>query len=111
MQSEKLPVAVGLALLLIVPVDLLVGSAVQEVWQERVGERVLQVEDAAGPAASRRVVYGHGAPLEVVLSCERRRVKWQICNVTFQSVRQSNVAPGRPGSCCALASRRPQTLA
>lgn len=38
MQSKKFPVAVGLALLLIVPVNLLVGSAVEEVGQQRVGE-------------------------------------------------------------------------
>lgn len=70
--------AVGLALLLVVPVDLLVGSAVKEVGQERVGERVLQVEDAAGPAASRRVVYGHRPPLQVVLRGKRCRVTSQI---------------------------------
>ena len=59
--------AVCLALVLVVAVDFLVGRAVQEVRQEGVGEGVLQVEDAARPAATRRVVDGHGAPLELIL--------------------------------------------
>jgi len=70
-QSEELAVAVGLAVLLVVPVDLLVGGAVQEVRQEGVGEGVLQVEDAAGPAAARGVVYGHRPPLQVILKQQK----------------------------------------
>lgn len=73
MQSKQFPVAVGLALLLVVPVDLLVGSAVEEVGQERVREGVLQVKDAAGPAAPRRVVYGHRPPLQIVLRGQETR--------------------------------------
>ena len=67
MQGEELAVAVGLALVLIVAVDLLVGRAVQEVRQQGVRQGVLQVEDAARPAAARSVVDGHGAPLELIL--------------------------------------------
>lgn len=63
MQSKKFTVAVGLALLFVVPVDLLVWSTVKEVGEERVREGVLQVKDTAGPAAPWGVIYGHGPPL------------------------------------------------
>ena len=51
--------AVGLAMLFVVPVNLLIGRTVEEVREEGVGERVLQVEDAAGPAAAWGVVDRH----------------------------------------------------
>ena len=68
MKGENLAVPVGLALVLVVPVDLFVWGAVQQVRQEGVGLGVLQVEDATGPAAPRRVVDGHGPPLQVILT-------------------------------------------
>lgn len=67
MQGEELAMAVGLAVLLIVAVDLLVGGSVQQMGQEGVGDRVLQVKDTAGPAATRSVVYGYGPTLQVIL--------------------------------------------
>lgn len=67
MQSKELAVAAGLPLLLVVPVDLLVGGAVEEVREQHIGEGVLQVKDAARPAATWGVVNGHGPPLQVIL--------------------------------------------
>lgn len=49
----------GLPLVLVVVVNLLVGGSVQQVWEEGIGLGVLQVEDAAGPAAPGRVVDRH----------------------------------------------------
>lgn len=66
-QGEELTVAVGLAVLLVVPVYLLVGGPVKQVGQDGVGDRVLQVKDTAGPAATRSVVYGYGPTLQVIL--------------------------------------------
>lgn len=52
------------------PVDLLVGSTVQKVWEEHVRKGILQVKDAAGPAATGGVVDGHGPPLEIILQTQ-----------------------------------------
>lgn len=62
-QSEQFTVAVALALVLVVPVNLLVRSAVKKVREEHVREGILQVKDAAGPAATWGVIDGHGPPL------------------------------------------------
>lgn len=75
MQGEKLAVPVGLPLVLIVPVNLFIGGAVQQMWQEGVRLGVLQIEDATGPAPPRRVVNRHGPPLQVILSRQTLRHK------------------------------------
>lgn len=49
----------GLPLVLVVVVNLLVGGSVQQVWEKGIGQGVLQIEDAAGPAAPGSVVDRH----------------------------------------------------
>lgn len=58
-QSKNFSVAVGLALLFVVPVDLLIGGTIEKVREQGIREGVLQVKDAAGPAATWGVIYGH----------------------------------------------------
>lgn len=62
-QSKEFTVAVALALVLVVPVNLLIGSTVKKVWEEHIRKGILQVKDAAGPAATGGVIDGHGPPL------------------------------------------------
>lgn len=61
----------GLPLVLVVVVNLLVGGSVQQVWEQGIGQGVLQVEDAAGPAAPGSVVDRHWAALEVILRANK----------------------------------------
>lgn len=49
----------GLPLVLVVVVNLLVWGSVQQVWEKSIRHGVLQVEDAAGPAAPGSVVDRH----------------------------------------------------
>lgn len=56
-QSKNFSVAVGLALLFVVPVNLLIGGTVEKVREQGIGKGVLQVKDAAGPAAAWGVIY------------------------------------------------------
>ena len=66
-QSKEFTVAVGLALIFVVPVNLLVGSAVEQMREEDIREGVFQVKDAAGPAPAWGVIYRHRPPLQVIL--------------------------------------------
>ena len=56
-QSKNFSVAVGLALLFVVPVNLLIGGTIEKVREQGIGKGVLQVKDAAGPAAAWGVIY------------------------------------------------------
>lgn len=66
-QGEEFSVAVGLALVFVVPIDVLVGSTVKKVGQKRIGKGILQVKNAAGPAAPRSIIYRHRPPLQIIL--------------------------------------------
>lgn len=83
-QSKEFTVTVGLALVFIVPVNLLIGSTIEQVREEGVREGVLQVKDAAGPAATRGVVYRHRPPLQVILQ-NNRHVNMSVSDTLAQS--------------------------
>lgn len=67
-QSEELSVPVGFALLLVVPVDLLIRHSVQQMREQSIRLRVLQVKYTASPTTPRSVIYGHGPALQIILS-------------------------------------------
>lgn len=67
MQSKEFPMAVGLALIFIVSVNLFIGGTIKEMREERVGEGILQVKDAASPATPRGVINRHRPSFKVIL--------------------------------------------
>lgn len=92
-QGKEFAVAVGLAMLFVVPVDLLIGGAVEEVREEGIGEGVLQVEDAAGPASTRGVVYRHGPPLQVILQETRHTQNGGRLTIFFSHPSEVEIGP------------------
>lgn len=58
-QSKEFTVAVGLALVFVMPVNLLIGGTVKEVRKQGIGEGILQVKNATGPATPRSVIDRH----------------------------------------------------
>lgn len=67
-ESKELPMAISHTLFFIVPVNLLIRGTVEEVREEGIREGILQVKNAAGPAAPWSVIYRHGPPLQIILN-------------------------------------------
>ena len=68
-------------------------------WQEGVGEGILQVEDAARPAAAWSVVDGHGAPLELILVTHRSIGTINPKQILFAKTTEQNQTKVVSGRC------------
>lgn len=106
---------IGLPLVLVVVVNLLVGGSVQQVWEEGIRQGVLEVEDAAGPAAPGSVVDRHWAALKVILRANKLTATYngQRTALLKQDHKLGFMQPGfkgtllvHPGSCCHPELRR-----